>query len=68
MLAHKAQPLDTTGCGDAFRAGLLYDLYLGYSMKEALSIANWAGARTSEILGSDGVLPSPEAELPLEKG
>lgn len=66
--AHKANPVDTTGCGDAFRAGLLYGLYRGYSIEEALSVASWAGARTSETLGSHGMLPFPEGEIPLKKG
>lgn len=63
---HPCEPLDTTGCGDAFRAGLLYGLERGASFEQALDIAAWAGAKVAEFLGAHGKLPSPEDHFDLD--
>ncbi len=36
-------PLDTTGCGDGFRSGLLYGLFHGKSWEESAKIGNAVG-------------------------
>jgi adenosine kinase len=39
-----AQVVDPTGCGDAFRAGLLYGLERGWALPRCLALANRIGA------------------------
>ena len=39
-----AQVVDPTGCGDAFRAGLLYGLERGWALPRCLTLANRIGA------------------------
>ncbi|MFN8899435.1 MAG: PfkB family carbohydrate kinase, partial [Pseudomonadota bacterium] len=39
-----AQVVDPTGCGDAFRAGLLYGLERGWDLPRCLKLANRIGA------------------------
>ncbi len=39
-----AQVVDPTGCGDAFRAGMLYGLERGWAMSRCLALANHIGA------------------------
>lgn len=42
--AFKVKPVDTTGCGDAFNAGVIYALIHGHGYKEALELGNLMGA------------------------
>lgn len=51
--------LDTTGCGDAFRAGVMAGLYRGLDIQKAVRLGIRWGARKAEVYGShfsDGVL------------
>lgn len=42
--AFRVKPVDTTGCGDAFNAGVIYALTRGYSFRDALELGNLIGA------------------------
>ena len=48
------QPVDTTGAGDAFRAGLIYSLLQGCALAESLAFAAAAGALRITNSGSGG--------------
>jgi sugar/nucleoside kinase (ribokinase family) len=51
--AFEAPVVDTTGCGDAFCAGVIVARCAGWSMDEAARLGNAAGALTLRGLGSD---------------
>ena len=51
--AFDAPIVDTTGCGDAFCAGVIVARCQGWSMDEAAKLGNAAGALTMRGLGSD---------------
>lgn len=53
----KAEPVDTTGAGDAFAAGFLYGLIKGYEYKVCGRIGNFMAARCIERLGARAGLP-----------
>lgn len=53
---------DTTGAGDAFRAGFLYGMLTGESVQESARIANAAAALKCRLLGARAGLPT-SAEL-----
>lgn len=55
---------DTTGAGDAFRAGFIYGLAKGLSIEETLRCANAVAALSCRELGARAGLPS-ENELKL---
>lgn len=44
---------DTTGCGDAFSAGLIAGLHRGWDVERAMRLASAAGALVATGLGSD---------------
>jgi sugar/nucleoside kinase (ribokinase family) len=44
--------VDTTGCGDAFRAGLMWGLYQGLSLPDSVRLGQRAGAHKAGIYGS----------------
>jgi sugar/nucleoside kinase (ribokinase family) len=44
--------VDTTGCGDAFRAGLMKGLFEGLSKEKALELGQKAGARKAQLYGA----------------
>ena len=51
--AHKAKEVvDPTGCGDAFRAGLMYGLKNNYSIKKSACIGAWIAAKAAEKNGT----------------
>jgi sugar/nucleoside kinase (ribokinase family) len=52
----KVEPVDATGAGDAFVAGLLYGVLAGRPLEDAARLANAAGAlATTSVGASDGV-------------
>ena len=52
--------IDTTGAGDAFRAGFLYGLLVGKPLEESARIANAVAALKCRMLGARAGLPSIE--------
>lgn len=55
VMARAVTPVDTTGAGDSFAAGLVHALVSGASMADALEVAvNWGGEAT---LWESSVLP-----------
>jgi sugar/nucleoside kinase (ribokinase family) len=55
--AARASVVDTTGAGDAFNAGFLAGLLRGRTVAQALRLANYVGARSTEALGGLDALP-----------
>jgi sugar/nucleoside kinase (ribokinase family) len=51
--AHDVVVSDTTGCGDAFSAGLIAGLHHGWDVEKAARFAGAAGALVATGLGSD---------------
>ncbi len=50
---HKAKEVvDTTGCGDAFRAGLMFGLASGFEVAKAIQLGQELGAYKAQIRGS----------------
>lgn len=47
-----AAVVDTTGCGDAFRAGVLHALHRGRTMDQAVRVGQKFGARKASVYGS----------------
>jgi sugar/nucleoside kinase (ribokinase family) len=52
--------VDTTGAGDAFRAGFLYGVLTGASVEESCRYANAVAALKCRDLGARGALPTEE--------
>ena len=44
-------PIDTTGAGDSYAAGLLYGLTSGYSLEDSGSIASFYASRVVSQIG-----------------
>src|SRR5690606_7904676 len=53
---------DTTGAGDAFRAGFIYGLAHGLPLEETLRAANAAASLSCRAMGARAAMPD-EAEL-----
>ena len=64
--AYRVAAVDTTGCGDAFHAGLTYGVVQGWDIEKSLDFGAWAAAMVSLELGGRAGIPSLE-EL-AEKG
>ncbi len=47
--------VDTTGCGDAFTAGYVYALSLGWTPREACRLGTGCASMVAQVLGSDGI-------------
>ena len=56
----KVEAVDTTGAGDAFCGALAFALASGKSLREAVFIANCAGALATTRLGAQEALPTLE--------
>lgn len=55
--------IDPTGCGDAFSAGVVTGIVLGWDLPKILRYASALGASATRALGTtDGVFTRPEAE------
>ncbi|MCB0825212.1 MAG: carbohydrate kinase family protein [Armatimonadetes bacterium] len=52
------QPIDSTGAGDCFRAGMLYGLDLGWELADCLSFASAAGGLNATRVGANSNIPS----------
>ncbi len=59
--AHKVNVVDTTGAGDAFRAGLAVRFAEGASLDEAVRFANACGALACTVMGAEPSMPSRDA-------
>ncbi len=59
--AHKVNVVDTTGAGDAFRAGLAVKTAEGSGLDEAVRFANACGALACTITGAEPSMPRREA-------
>lgn len=49
--AGEATPVDKTGAGDNFLAGLVFGVYHGCSVAECIQLANIAGGKSTETFG-----------------
>eukprot|EP01031_Cornospumella_fuschlensis_P051917 gene51917-63481_t len=58
--AFPANPVDTTGAGDAFNGALAFAIAAGHDIREAVSIAAAAGALSTRKVGARDALPTPE--------
>lgn len=56
----KVTPIDATGAGDAFRAGLLYGLLQGWDLPRSVCWGVAVGALKVQRVGAASDLPSPE--------
>ncbi|MFN3729920.1 MAG: carbohydrate kinase family protein [Fimbriimonadaceae bacterium] len=62
----KVQVVDSTGAGDAFRAGMLFGLHAGWDVARTLRFAMASGALSCRTLGaSTGAAPLDELELAI---
>jgi ribokinase len=59
--AYPVEALDTTGCGDAFHAGLTFGALQGWDPEKSLDFGAWAAAKVSEKLGGRAGIPSLSA-------
>ncbi len=59
------KPVDATGAGDAFRAGLMYGLLQGWSLPRSTAWATATGALKVQQVGAATDLPDPEAVATL---
>jgi ribokinase len=66
--AHKVNVVDTTGAGDAFRAGLAVKIAEGSSLDEAVRFANACGALACTVMGAEPSMPRREVVESLLKG
>ena len=55
--AHTVKVVDTTGAGDAFRAGLAVKIAEGSGLDEAVRFANACGALACTIMGAEPSMP-----------
>ena len=58
--AFKANPVDTTGAGDAFNAGFIYAWHKDLSLEECARIGNFVAGKLIERVGArsyDGIRP-----------
>ncbi|WP_136604911.1 carbohydrate kinase family protein [Paenibacillus dokdonensis] len=58
--SYKVTPIDTTGAGDAFNAGLIYAFRSGLRGLDMVKFANASGAISTQGVGGTGSLPSIE--------
>ena len=61
MPAHKIDPVDTTGAGDAFTAALAVSLASDASLVEATRFGCAAGALAATIFGAAPSMPTLDA-------
>jgi len=66
--AYKVNVVDTTGAGDAFRAGLAVMLAQGKPLDDAVRFANACGALACTVMGAEPSMPEREAVEKLLSG
>jgi ribokinase len=59
--AHRVKVVDTTGAGDAFRAGLAVRIAEGASLDDAVRFANACGALACTVTGAEPSMPKLDA-------
>jgi ribokinase len=59
--SHKVKVVDSTGAGDAFRAGLAVRIAEGSSLDDAVHFANACGALACTIMGAEPSMPRRQA-------
>ena len=59
--AHPVSVVDTTGAGDAFRAGLAVKIAEGSSLEEGVRFANACGALACTVMGAEPSMPRLDA-------
>lgn len=66
---YKVKAVDTTAAGDTFNAGFAAGLAMGWDVKDAVKLANAAGALAVTKLGAQAGMPSlEEARALMERG
>jgi len=63
LAAHDIAVVDTSGCGDAYCAGFIRALRLGWSPSECMKLGNAAAALVAQGLGSDAGIRDMEDTL-----
>ncbi|MBW2317559.1 MAG: sugar kinase [Deltaproteobacteria bacterium] len=58
--AYLVEAVDTTGCGDAFHAGVTFGIIRGWDIEKSLDLGAWAGAMVSKRFGGREGIPSLE--------
>lgn len=61
--AHAIEVVDTSGCGDAYCAGFIRGLSLGWTPRESMRLGSAAGALVAQGLGSDAGIEDLEQTL-----
>ncbi len=61
--AHRITVVDTSGCGDAYCAGFIRGLSLGWNARECMRLGNAAAALVAQGLGSDAGIVDLEETL-----
>ena len=56
--AHPVDAVDTTGCGDAFHAGITYGVVNQWDIEKSLDFGAWAAAMVSLKLGGRAGIPT----------
>ena len=56
--AYPVNAVDTTGCGDAFHAGLTYGILKKWRLEKALDFGAWAAAMVSRKFGGRAGIPT----------
>ncbi len=58
--AYRVEAVDTTGCGDAFHAGISYGIIQGWDVDKGLDFAAWTASRVSRKPGGRAGIPTLE--------
>ena len=61
--AFEVDPLDGTGAGDSFDAGLILGRIAGLRLRESALLANALGALATTVTGAGNALPGPQMAL-----
>lgn len=64
--SYKVTPIDTTGAGDCFNAGIIYGYLIGLSGEALLRFANACGAVSTLGIGGTGSLPTIETVTKMQ--